>query len=200
MGISRMQREIIIGIVLGDGYLQMTGRKNARLRIEQSARQKDYIYWKYEQLKNIMQAKPKSIKRFNPVWGRSYSYYRCQTHSMPVLGQLRNKFYKNGRKNLPDDIQDLLKSELTLAVWYMDDGYLYNRDKMAYIYLPRYSIKDQRLIVSIFKQNFGLSPRIIVKKDGNLVARFKVDDTKRLCELVNPHIIPSMKYKILPTP
>lgn len=80
MRLNNFQRLLLIGILMGDGLLQKTGRSNARLRLEHSIKQKDYIFWKYEMLKNIMQSKPVFIKRFNPIWKKTYSYYRCQSY------------------------------------------------------------------------------------------------------------------------
>jgi hypothetical protein len=60
--VSKKQREILIGTILGDGYLQKTGKRNARLKLEHSEKQKDYIFWKYEELKNLMQDRPKRIE------------------------------------------------------------------------------------------------------------------------------------------
>ena len=57
--ITKRQYEIILGTIMGDGYIQMTGKKNARLRFEHSEKQKDYINWKWQELKNWMQDKPK---------------------------------------------------------------------------------------------------------------------------------------------
>jgi hypothetical protein len=100
--VTKRQKEILIGTILGDGYLQKTGKRNARLKLEHSERQRDYLWWKYEELKNLMQDKPKRIERYNPVWKRTYVYYRCQTHSMPILGRLKRRFYdEQGRKAHP---------------------------------------------------------------------------------------------------
>src|SRR3990167_10343837 len=116
-GLGKKQREVLIGLVLGDGFLQATGKTNARLRLEHSAKQKSYLEWKYEVLKNFMQAPPKHIERVNPVWQRTYEYYRCQTHASPYLGKLRRLFYNGNRKVIPENIQSLLKAPQSLAVW-----------------------------------------------------------------------------------
>jgi len=78
MSLTKMQREIVIGLLLGDAFMQKTGSRNARLRLEHSAGQKEYIFWKHKVLSNLMQAKPKFIRRYNPHWKKSYNYYRCQ--------------------------------------------------------------------------------------------------------------------------
>lgn len=199
-GLSKKQREVLIGLVLGDGFLQATGKKNARLRLEHSIKQKSYLDWKYEVLKNFMQSKPKQIDRFNPVWKRSYSYYRCQSHATPYLGKLRRLFYSGNRKIVPNNIESLLKSPQSLAVWYMDDGNFYHRDGIAEIYLPSYSKDDLQRLVGTLEANFDLKPKVKIKKKKYPVFNFNVEQTRHLLEIVKPYLVPSLEYKYFPTP
>jgi len=61
--LTQFQKSVIKGIILGDGYLRkLEGRSNAFLEINHSYRQKSYVDWKYQQLKNICLSSPK--KRF----------------------------------------------------------------------------------------------------------------------------------------
>ena len=195
-GLGKKQREVLIGSVLGDGFLQATGKRNARLRLEHSAKQKSYLEWKYEVLKNFMQAPPKYLERLNPVWKRTYFYYRCQTHSTPYLGKLRRLFYDGSDKIIPVNIQSLFKAPQSLAVWYMDDGHLYHRDKMAEIYLPCYQVEEVQRLSLALEANFGLKPTIKIKKKKYPVFSFDVLQTKHLVEIVRHYIIPSLEYKI----
>ena len=194
--LTKEQKEILIGLILGDGYLQKTGKKNARLKLEHSEKQKDYIFWKYEKLKNWLQSQPKKIKRYNPFFKKTYSYYRCQSHSSPVFGKLYRLFYEAGKKKIPDNIKNLLRSPLTLAVWYMDDGYYYRRDKAAYIYLPAYSQEDLVKLLECLKSNFKLEPKIYYKKAKRLPCLyFSSTETIKLFKIIKGFIIESLKYK-----
>jgi len=201
MGLNRRQKEAIIGFILGDAYLQKTGEKNARLRLEHSVKQKEYIFWKYELLKEWMQSPPKLVRRFNPVWKREYCYYRCQSHASPHFGKMRQLFYDNdSRKIIPDSVISFLKSPLTLAVWFMDDGYLYHRDKTAYMYLSQYGEKQVNLIKEALSRNFGLAVLVKIKKNKYPCFIFPVAETKKLMKIISPFVIPFMKYKLLSTP
>ena len=194
--LNKTEREIVIGTILGDGYLQATGTRNARLRLEHGAKQKDYIFWKWQQLQRIMQDRPKKIVRYNPIYKATYNYYRCQSHSSPELGKLRQLFYRENKKIVPDNLNKLLKSKLSLAIWYMDDGYYYHRDKTAYIYLSKLSKKDLDELTEVLKRNFNLVPKIEIKKNGSFNLKFTVAETNKLINLVQAEIIPSMRYKL----
>lgn len=199
MGLTKRQRDAVIGMLLGDAWLQKTGKRSARLRLKHSVKQRDYIYWKYELLKNYMQSEPKLIRRYNPIWEKSYSYYRCQTHSSPEFGKMRRKFYENNCKTIPADINKILKSPFTLAIWYMDDGYYYKRDKISCIYLKRLTAEETERIINCLQENFNLYGRIKIKKELPVIY-FSPKDTKKLTDLVRPYIIPSLNYKLPPPP
>ena len=201
MKITKKQKTIIYGLILGDGYLQKTGKKNSRLRLEHSAKQKDYILWKYNQLKNIFADKPKKIVRTHPSNGKQYSYYRLQSNSSPLFGKLQKLFYKNGKKIIPDNIEKNLNFGLTLAVWFMDDGYYYQRDKSAHIYLPQISKSDQNKLLKCLKNNFQLSGKIYCRPDKkSCQVNFTGKDKEKLFKIINPYVISSLKYKLPLTP
>lgn len=191
---TERERNIVIGTLLGDTFIQKTGTRNARLRFEHSAKQKNYIFWKWQELKRYMQDEPRFIERWNPIWKKQYSYYRCQSHASPEFGKLQTMFYKNNRRQIPTTIKKFLKP-LALAVWFMDDGYYYGRDRAAYIYLPPYNEDDTRRLIEMFADNFGLHPRIEKKKRG-MNFKFSAADTRHLIQIIAPYVIKSMRYKI----
>lgn len=194
--VTKRQMSIIIGTILGDAYIQPTGKINARLRLEHGEKQKDYIFWKWQELKNLMQDKSKKIIRYNPIYKQTYSYYRCQSHSSPVFGKLQKVFYSEQRKIIPAEIQKILKDKLSLAVWFMDDGYYYHRDKTAYIYLSKFSETELNRLLNALKINFNLQPKVEIKKRGNKNLKFSVKETEKLIQLIKADIIPSMRYKL----
>lgn len=200
MGLLKRQREIVIGTVLGDAYLQKTGKRNARLRLEHSERQRSYIWWKYTELRNIMQDRPKLIERYNPIFRKTYRYWRCQSHSMPILGKFRRWFYPDGEKRIPENIQNILRSPLTLAVWYMDNGCYLARDRTSLIYLPRYPEEDIQRLCQALEVNFDLKASLKIKKERYPCLYFPVGETRKLMEWIAPHVIESMRYKLPPSP
>lgn len=193
---TKIQKAIIIGLILGDGFLQKTGKKNARLRLEHSLRQKEYLIWKCQVLGNYFQSKPQVLERKNPVFGKTYQYIRAQSYSGSELGKLYALFYINGKKVIPNQIFSLLKDPLSLAVWFMDDGYYCQRDKVSYLYLPKYDQVSINNLLKVLKVNFNLSPVLKIKKRGEYVLNFSVAETKKLVHIIKPFAHPSMKRKL----
>jgi len=193
--VTKRQREIIIGTILGDGYLQKIGKKNARLKLEHPEKQRDYIFWKYQELKNLMQDRPKKTERYNPKWKKEYIYYRCQTHSTPLLGKLKRYFYDDdGKKVIPINIKNLLKSELSLAVWYMDDGYYHKKDQVVYIYLPKYKEEELERLKLALKDNFDIQTKVIYKK-GYPGIYLNKEEARKFFRIIGKYIVECMKYK-----
>jgi hypothetical protein len=201
MGLLKVQRLALIGMLLGDGYLQPVGRRSARLRVEHSIKQKDYIFWKYEIFKNYMQSRPKVIKRYNPRWKKWYLYLRCQSHSSPIFGKYRRIFYQDSQKRIPNNIKTLLKHPLSLAVWIMDDGYLYKRDNHLFIYLPPYREEEITLLMQALEENYNVEVKYRKKKQGKeRYFYFDKKNTKKILKIIEPHLIPSVKSKFLLAP
>lgn len=189
------KKAILVGMILGDAYLQKTGRKNARLRLEHSEKQKEYLFWKGSQFPELFQGKPSRLVRFNPVYRKEYSYFRWQSNASPEIGKFRRIFYPDNQKIIPKELPKLFVSPLSLAVWFMDDGYYYHRDRMAYLYIPKYRQEELEILVKALKSNFSLETKVKIKKSGNMVLVFNVKETQKLLSLIEPFIIPSLSYK-----
>lgn len=192
---TQKQKNLLIGMILGDAYLQKTGKQNARIRLEHSIKQREYLNWKVSLLKNYFQSNTQILKRTNAFWNKEYQYARIQSTSSPEFGKLQRFFYRESIKIIPEKINIIFISNLSLAVWFMDDGYYYSRDKMSYIYIPSYDEQSIKNLLFSLKENFNLLPLLKRKKKG-LVLVFSVKETRKLMDLIKKFIIPSMQYKI----
>ena len=194
MKLTKQQTEILVGTVLGDGFLQKTGTKNARLRLEHSDKQKEYLLWKGTQMSRLFQGKPTFLSRVHPKSGETYSYARWQSSASPELGVWQRYFYKEGKKTISADIGKYL-TPLSLAVWYMDDGYL-SPDKSSFIYLGRVSKEESEILQNAITKNFSIEAKIYDKKNKGFALYFPVEETKKLHALIKSFIHSSMLYKL----
>ncbi len=131
--ISDRQSDIIVGSILGDGHLEFTG-SCCRLKIEHSYKQKDYVDWKYQELKNLILKVPQLKTR-----QMQCSYWFC-TMSLPQLMCFYNVFQN---RRIPADIYNYLKP-LALAIWFMDDGSVKSKQCKG-LYLQTQSFKGINL-------------------------------------------------------
>lgn len=197
MNLTRNQKAILIGSVLGDAFLQKTGARNARVRFEHGAKQKEYLLWKVEALSRLFQGRPTHLLRVHPKTKAIYEYWRAQSNATPEIGKLRSVFYPDGKKQIPADIATFLKEPLALAVWYMDDGYYYQKDKNSFLYLGRVSVVEAEYLCEALTKNFGLAPHVYDKKEKGFALYFGVAETKKLHTIVRQHmLLPIFAYKL----
>lgn len=196
MKLSKQQKAILAGIVLGDGYIQATGKRNARLRLEHGADQKEYLFWKVSQFPKLFQGKPVHLERVHPRSGETYAYWRMQSNSTPELGKWRELFYPDGKKQIPESLALILNHPQGLAVWYMDDGYYDPKDKGSFLYLGTVTRTEAEIAQSTILVNFAITTKIYDKKLKGFVLYFPVAETKKLHRLIDKFILPSLRYKI----
>lgn len=188
-GSKLFMRDILIGAILGDGYLEPHG-KGVRLQIKHSVRFRDYVEWKRKQLRQL---KPSSIYHCEG----KYPSLRFVTRSHPLLISLREKFYYDGTKHIPDDIGSLLNSPLSLAVWFMDDATIDKRQGSILFETQSFSRKEIEKLRQCLRDNFGIESSI--HKSGRmrgLRLYIPVAQSKRLVEILKPFMVKSMRYKV----
>ena len=196
--IPHNQLQLIMGSMMGDARLEcrskgIRAKYTARLRIHQSDKQKDYVFWKYQNLKDLVSKGP----RFTKVWHDSrrnkdhYSWY-FHTQSNEILGMIHRLFYQNKTKVVPLDLLKII-DPFGLAIWYMDDGS--NNGSNITLNTHCFSNKEQKMIQDLFKNKFGIYTTIV--KDRK---KFKISisnsECPKLMNIVQEYIIPSMNYKI----
>ena len=118
---TELQKSIVIGTLLGDSYLHLSKAGTTSLSIKQANRYKEYVFWLHKSLKDLFNIEPKQRPDTNQWYVRSF-YSKD-------LNEYHNLFYKKGIKVVPKNIDQILTSPLSLAVWFMDDGTLDYRKK-----------------------------------------------------------------------
>ena len=184
--LTQYQKSLIIGTILGDGYLRIIpGRNNAFLEINHSFSQKQYVDWKFEKLQNICISRPK-IRKGN---GNRIAY-RFYTKQYPDLTKFYNNFYKNDYKIVPDNLK---LDAVALSVWFMDDGSKCGSSNF-YLNTQQFTKKEQEFLIKKLSI-LGLKARLNKDKIYYRI-RFLSSSVPRLKEILKENLIPSMKYKL----
>ena len=183
--LTQKQKSIIIGSLLGDGYLRIVpGRKNAFLEINHSVSEKNYVDWQYQRLKDIVKSPPKQRKG----GGRRIAF-RFFTQQHPELTKLYLKFYKDGKKTIPN----LKLDPLMIAVWFMDDGSKCGKD--YYLNCQRFDLISQKRLMEMLNRQYGISTSLNRDKKYYRI-RVRRRSQERFKKLIESYIIPSMRYKV----
>ncbi|MBI2674496.1 MAG: hypothetical protein HYX22_02045 [Candidatus Yanofskybacteria bacterium] len=194
MLLSQRQTDILIGTILGDGHLEKNGH-GVRLKVGHGKKQTEYTYWKYFEMKNLTPSPPRSVKEFHKSRKMFDESVHFATFSDLELVKWRDLFYESGVKAIPKNISDILRSPLSLAVWYMDDGYKRNDCNALRISTDSFSLNDHHLLVNCLEKNFEINAQIHKKdKTNNIYIPNKF--TKKFCDIVRPYIVDSLLYKV----
>lgn len=193
--LSLEQHEVLIGTMLGDGCLEKNG-KHSRLRVDQSQQQKEYVEWKYEVFQSWTISSPKLVDFFDLRTNKTYSHCRFTTLSLEVFDVYRDIFYYEGRKRVPINLNSLLQSCRSIAVWYMDDGYRRSDCKGLYLCTSSFTLDEQYLLMSCLLDNFEIDTRIHWAS-GNARLYIPAKSAEKFCKMIEPYIVESMSYKLL---
>ncbi len=184
--LTQLQKSVIIGSLLGDGYVRkMPDRKDAFLEVNHSIKAKEYVDWKYSILQNFCISAPK--ERNSGKNGRKA--YRFFTKQHKDITEMIKKFYHNKHKTVPKDLE---LNPIILAVWFMDDGS--KSGSNVYLNTQQFSMKEQRRLLHALRK-MGLKARLNKDKKYYRI-RFLKESVSKFNKIIEPHIIPSMRYKL----
>ena len=194
LSLSERQREILLGVLLGDGHLeQLYTPTLARLKIEHSIKQKLYVDWLFNEFKDWVRTEPQ-VRHVNG-FGKMYQNYRFCTSGHALLGEFQYRFYIDRKKIVPNDLgKDI--SLLTLAVWYMDDGSIKSRKhKGIFLNTQGFAFEDIEKLQEILKNKFSIGSTTRKEKNGWQIY-LGSENGRKFVTLIDPYIISSMRYKI----
>ena len=183
-------------MILGGGYLQPTGKRNARLRLEHQAGHKDYLLWKAKLLPQFFQGKPTMMRRVHPLTKRAYSYVRHQSNASPLLGKFRQWFYPEGVKHIPENLARFLRDEIAFAIWFYDNGHYYERDRCSYLYLGRISEEEAARARDAIMEKFHIASKVLDKGKKGRVLYFPHAESGKIQTILKQYYVPVMAYKI----
>jgi len=182
--ITHRQLEILVGTLLGDGYIHPRGQ----IQIAQSSKQAPYLMWKYDELRGLSYGLPTTIERYDKRFEKSYSQTRFWLRQ--YFRSWRKAFYPKGKKVFPSSFAKYI-SPLSLAVWYMDDGN-YSEGRNVKIATEGFDSGSRKDLKSLLLRQFSIESTL--HKNGKL--RIANKSLKRFFDLLSPHIHSSMKYKV----
>ena len=163
---TQRQKDIIIGTVLGDSYLE-PNKFGSSIQIKQSNEHKDYVFWLYNE-----------------------------------LDKLRDLFYPEGKKIIPKDINKILTSPISLAVWFIDDGTLDYRPKdhcAFHLCTNCFTKEDTSKLIDVLKNNFGIVSSLhytLCRGKRHCRIYIGAQGRDRFIELITPYILDCFKYKL----
>jgi len=191
----------IIGMILGDAYLYKPKNQTinkALIKVDHSIKQLELVKHKKELLKDFVNCEI-NTRSYND--GRNPNNLSCNfktIYSEKIFFYYIN-FYKfiNGKniKVLPRWIRKYLINPITLAYWFMDNGYR-NKSKALYLNTHRFSLKEVELIVFTLNAKLNLNCSIHEEPRKRGFKIYIPNNNYEFSNIVKPFLIESMYYKL----
>ena|SRR3989344_171549 len=194
--LTNVQQEVLVGTLLGDSHLEDYESKtglNYKLMVQHGLSQKAYTDWLYAVFKDWVLTPPKAKDQI--VNGKLYKKYWFNTVSHIAFRFFAQQFYGSGKKTVPKLIHRWL-TPLGLAVWFMDDGSIKSKHHRALIINTQcYSDIDLHRLQKVLLDKYGIATKLRKQKEGKQIYILAIS-VQKFVEIIRPHIIPEMEYKL----
>ena len=188
--LTELQKQLIMFSLLGDGHI--TNNNERPIYIESHAEnQKEYLFWKYNILKDICSNIPKyyppEIRHFKNGDSLCQSGYRFNTRIIDDLKDIKNMSSSEIIMNI---------NEFGLSIFLLDDG---DRTKCNWrLCMAEYTEEEKQLFIDICKEKFSLLPHII--NSDNRYLLFNAEDSREIDNIILrniPNSLDIIQYKIV---
>jgi len=187
-----MKEEILLGSLMGDTNIYRYKNKYYHLSIEHCIEQEKYAIWKKDNLgiNTSLFKRDRLDKRTNKT------YYSCIVHkSSKDYEKYYNMFY-TPKKEVSNEILDKL-TDLSVAIWYCDDGWFYQNEKNRCTQLGlatnSFSIESIERIIEWFKKKYNINFSL-VKRNKSIRLTSK-EEIKKFLDIFGKRIPECMNYK-----
>lgn len=191
LDLSSDEEQVIIGSILGNGWIDCTNKERNyyRLCFSHSIKQELYCQYKFKLLSRIGKEPKINIKKdkregFSPL--SEYVIFKSKQH--PIFKEYRDRWYKPNKILCKEDFDKI--EGLGLAVWYMDDGW--NRKYGASISTQSFSKEDIEYMIHKIKEKFDIKCTVTSARILNISSESK----DKFFSLIKKYIPNSMAYKI----
>jgi hypothetical protein len=212
MTLTQQQKDLLVGTLLGDGNLQ-TGTRGCtwRYRAIQKAEHKEYLFHKYEIMKEFCSTEPQLSQVADVRTNKTYKRWIFSTNVHDSFRFYGNMFYTYDKKTqrMVKDVPVNIEKFLTpgaVAYWYMDDGSLKypGKSNAMRICTESFSNDGVRRLERALKTLYNIEATHTKKNtmvNGNKVPvglRVAINEKPSAAfrELIEPYLVDCMKYKV----
>lgn len=196
-------KQVLDGVMISDGYIGIVGKIDTltgSLVINQAVRNKGWIQELQKIFKNSGMEST-ILDRKNKLNDKVFDQVSLQSKSYVELGDEWKRWYRNGKKIVPKDINFTL---VFLAHWYMGDGYTnkrYNKklDKNYYrigFCTDGFTKEEVEYLIKKLKNIYGYN--FVLKKalKKYRLVNNHIAEIKDFLFKISPYIVDCFQYKI----
>lgn len=189
--LSPLQHDLIIGSILGDGHIDRR-EKYPLFIVCHAENQKDYLYYKYEILKDLCRMKPTMYNGLDRVVingsiCKTQNTYRFNTGTYMCL----NTYRKMSMAQIADAL-----NEYSFSIWILDDGCRCD-DGYWQLCVAAYTEDEKKKLKEVLRQKFQI---IAHPKKDIRYWNFWAEDSRKIDSIILrniPNNLDIIQYKIL---
>ena len=197
MTIDSYSKEILLGILLGDGSLSSKyGIVNGGVDFSHSVNQQDYFY----EIVRLLGDGNTTVRNTISGYGSKMLSAHYKTN-VEFKSFVEKHCWVNNKKTITKEWADEL-TPISLAFWYMDDGSITNADSnkarpRIQIATNNFTYDECKILSDMLLNKFNISTEIRTKDvyKGNILY-FNTNNTDKFAALIAPYVFDSMKYKL----
>lgn len=189
--LNAFQQAVLVGTLLGDGSIAKHGHHH-RLFIKHKAAHLALAAWKRDVFDDFTSM---PLHHFDQRLGdRLYPCVQFVTRTNPIFSEWRQRFYRDGRKIVPENIEKLL-APVAVAVWFMDDG---TADR-AGVSFQTHSFQHDEVerLAAALRDIYRLETSLNRNKGAHVVY-VHGRSVPALAALIAPTMLPELAYKLVP--
>jgi hypothetical protein len=192
----------LTGSLLGDGYQannfrgEFSGQKNKNSlhAIKHSLHQKEYNLWKMSLLQSYnIKCKYSEGERFHKKLNKTFSYCAVITEQNLAFNTIRHIWYKD-KKIVPMDFIIENFNDLSLAIWYMDDGS--NLTNGCILFTNGFSKSEVENLCGFLMGKYGIYCRSQEQLENQYAIFIPEYYKEKFFDIIQKYVMPSMKYKV----
>lgn len=186
---------VVFGTLLGDATVNSHGA----LAICHGEKQLPYLKWIKKKLEWLAMPRLYKSERSHKPPFSNLPTYTVRSHHHPFLKDLRERLWIDGEKRVSALLDQKYFDELSLAVWYFDDGSLNKSSGVVTFATNGFLFEDVELIRGFMLKRFCIETVLEPRRNNTYSIRINKTKTPQFFDLVKSRIKkapPSMEYKI----
>lgn len=187
--------EMILGALLGDSSLVL---KDAYMNIQfgHSENQYDYLLYKHR----LLGCYATNIKEYESGYGSTIFRFMTKTN-LDMYNFIMKNCVRNGKKTITKEWCNNL-TPMSLAIWYMDDGSIENREddslsEKIMLNTQAYTEDECNMLRNMLLQKYNIETKLgdpKVYKGYTIILNSKASE--KFFSIIAPYVCASMKYKL----
>ena len=173
---NQEQLSIINGSLLGDGHISgRLSKKVSYFTKTQAGRRRKYLEWHVDKFPLFSSVSD----GWTILNGKNFSRSVFRTYSDTSLFELRQKWYPNGKKIVPLDLE---LDPLSIAIWFFDDGSNHVKKRQVKFATYCFTRAEVEFLADQFLMKFYV--KCGISKKNEIVVR--TESYKTFIDLVKP--------------